>query len=267
MSMTINSWLKQAQITLETAGITTARLDCLVLLEDVSNHDRSWILAYPDYELQGSEIEILNTKIAQRATHLPLAYLRGKAEFYGREFQVTPHTLVPRPETETLIELLKSLNLAPGTRLLDVGTGSGAIAITAYLELQGVHVSACDIDPECLEVARSNAAGLDAEVHFFESDLLTRTEPQDAVVANLPYVPDNFEINLAASHEPRHALFGGPDGLDLYRRMFEQLADAPARYVLTESLPPQHETLAAIAKAAGFSLDKTDDFIQLFSRN
>jgi release factor glutamine methyltransferase len=264
--MTTSSWLKQAQSQLEAAGIATARLDCLVLLEDAIGHDRSWILTYPDHKLQGSEIEYLDTKIARRAEHVPLAYLRGHAEFYGREFQVTPHTLVPRPETESLIELLKGLGLTPGTRLLDVGTGSGAIAITAYLELQGVYVSACDIDPECLNVARSNAAGLDAEVHFFESDLLGAAEPQDVVMANLPYVPDNFEINLAASHEPRHALFGGVDGLDLYRRMFDQLAGTSNRYVLTESLPPQHAELATIAKAAGFSLEKTDDFIQLFER-
>jgi release factor glutamine methyltransferase len=264
--MTISSWLQTAQKRLTDAGIATARLDCLVLLEDATGHDRSWLLAYPDHELQRSEIENLDTKVAQRAEHMPLAYLRGRAEFYGRDFQVTPHTLVPRPETESLIELLKGLQLAPGSRLLDVGTGSGAIAITAQLELQDIRVSACDIDPDALGVARSNAASLDADVHFFESDLLDAADTYDVVVANLPYVPDNFQINLAASHEPRHALFGGAGGLDLYRRMFEQLRDLPTRYVLTESLPPQHELLTEIAKVAGFSLQKTDDFIQLFSR-
>jgi len=264
--MTVSSWLTQAQATLKAAGVTTARLDCLVLLEDATGHDRSWLLTYPDYELQGSEVKKLNTKIAQRAEHVPLAYLRGRAEFYGRDFLVTPHTLVPRPETESMIELLKGLRLAPGTRLLDVGTGSGAIAITAYLELSGVQVSACDIDLEALNVAGRNAASLDAEVHFFESDLLAAAEPSGVIAANLPYVPDNFEINLAASHEPRHALFGGTDGLDPYRRLFAQLIDQPTTYVLTESLPPQHESLDAIAKATGFSLEKTDDFIQLFHR-
>lgn len=264
--MTISSWLQTAQKRLKDADIATARLDALVLLGDELQKDKSWLLTYPDHELQGYEIKNLDTKVAQRAEHVPLAYLRGRAEFYGREFRVTPHTLVPRPETETIIELTKSLHLTPGTRVLDVGTGSGAIAITAYLELQDIRVSACDIDPEALSVARSNAAGLDAEVHFFESDLLASAESHDVILANLPYVPDNFQINLAASHEPRHALFGGPDGLDLYRRMFAQLADLPTQFVLTESLPPQHESLVEIAKAAGFALQKTDDFIQLFSR-
>ncbi len=266
--MLVNEWLKASESKLKAEGISTARLDCLVILEDQFQKDRAWLLSHPDEILQGSVLESLNTKIVQRAKHIPLAYIRGHAEFYGREFIVTTHTLVPRPETEAIIELLKTLDLPAQPRILDVGTGSGCIAITAALELPNAQVSACDIDPECLNIAQQNTAKLGAHVTFFESNLLQLAGAQDVLLANLPYVPDNFQINTAATHEPRHALFGGPDGLDLYRKMFEQIvaSDWKPRYVLTESLPPQHEVLATIAKAASFHLQKTDDFIQLFER-
>lgn len=264
--MRISEWLQTAEAQLSEAGISTARLDCLVLLSDELERDKSWLLSHPEHELQGSEIEDLNTKIVQRCQHAPLAYLRGHAEFYGRKFVVNEHTLVPRPETETMIELVKALDLPAVTTILDVGTGSGCIAITAALELPSARVSACDIDADCLRTARANAEKLHADVTPLQSDLLDRTKACDVILANLPYVPDNFQINTAATHEPQHALFGGPDGLDLYRRMFEQIKanNWKPRYILTESLPPQHEALAAIAKAAGFTLQQTDDFIQVF---
>lgn len=285
--MRSGEWLADTTQALMSAGITTARLDCLILLEDVTGKDRAWLLAHPEHELQGSEIENLSTKIAQRANHMPLAYIREHAEFYGRTFAVNPHTLIPRPETEAMIDVLKTLDLLTGSQILDVGTGSGCIAITTALELPNMIVSGCDIDPECVSAAQQNAAALGANVQFFESDLLVPREAQspivaDVILANLPYVPDNFQINTAATHEPRHALFGGSDGLDLYRRMFAQTQERSADslktkqspvqplsrqplYVLTESLPPQHEALSAIAGAANYRLQKTNDFIQLFA--
>ncbi|MEJ0073077.1 MAG: HemK/PrmC family methyltransferase [Candidatus Saccharibacteria bacterium] len=305
--MKIADWLKQSQTTLKDAGISTARLDCLVLLEDSTRKNRAWLLSHAEEQLQIEMVEKLNTKIVQRAQHMPLAYIRGKAEFYGREFAVNEHTLVPRPETETMIELLKSLfspsrhpeldsgssqkdsaggtttkldsslrwndNMSdeqktpgPGTCILDVGTGSGCIAITAALELPDTFVQACDIDAKCLETAGLNAEKLGANVHVYESDLLSHVGACDILLCNLPYVPDDFAINTAATHEPKHALFGGKDGLDMYRTMFDQIEanDWKPRYILTESLPPQHTELAGIAKAVGFALSKTDDFIQLF---
>jgi len=266
--MTVSDWLRQAQANLEAAKVDTARLDCLVLLADELDKDKGWLLSHPEYELQGSILKILNTKVTQRATHTPLAYIRGHAEFYGRDFMVNPHTLVPRPETESIIELVKSLEPAAGTRILDIGTGSGCIAITTALEIPNAEVSACDIDKNCLETAQQNAQNLGATVTFFASDLLSQATPQDILLANLPYVPDNFQINTAATHEPRHALFGGPDGLDLYRTLFAQLTEAgwPPQYVLAESLPFQHKALDKIAQLADFTLHTTDGFIQLFKR-
>ncbi|HSX30944.1 MAG TPA: HemK/PrmC family methyltransferase [Candidatus Saccharimonadales bacterium] len=293
--MTLSDWLKQAQAQLEGSGIATARLDCLVLLADALERDKSWLLSHAEYALQGPDLKMLNTKVAQRAKHTPLAYIRGHAEFYGREFAVNAHTLVPRPETEAMIDVLKDLvsrhpeqseGSSPGSNdrsfayaqddenitLADIGTGSGAIAITAKLELPQTHVIATDIDKNCLKTAEHNARSLGVDItllHGFllqplrDSSLVTR---DSIILANLPYVPDNFQINTAATHEPRRALFGGPDGLDLYRQLFRQansLATKPV-CILTESLPPQHEMLAEIAKAAGYQLQQTNDFIQLF---
>ncbi|HSX15537.1 MAG TPA: peptide chain release factor N(5)-glutamine methyltransferase [Candidatus Saccharimonadales bacterium] len=277
--MKISDWLQSTTKQLLKAGISTARLDCLVLLADELERDKSWLLSHADDELQGSILEKLNTKIVQRAQHVPLAYIRGHAEFYGRKFAVNPHTLVPRPETETMVECLKALfprhQARDGTgtiTIIDIGTGSGAIAITAKLELPQAAVVATDIDKQCLETARANAAELGADVSFLRGNLL---EPLldmkvglggSTILCNLPYVPDNFQINTAASHEPRHALFGGTDGLDLYRELFAQLNSLTAKplFILAESLPPQHELLTKIALAAGYELQQTDDFVQLF---
>src|SRR5579875_2334673 len=105
--MNTTAWLANATAQLNAANVPTARLDCLVLLENATGKDRAWLLSHPELELQGSVLKKLNTKIVQRAQHVPLAYIRGKAEFYGHELAVNAHTLVPRPETETMIDMLK----------------------------------------------------------------------------------------------------------------------------------------------------------------
>ena len=172
-STTVSEWLSQSQNRLETAGIETARLDSLVLLSDELGHDKAWVLAHPDYILQGSVLKKLNTKIAQRNNHIPLAYIRGKNEFYGREFMVNKHVLVPRPESESMIDLLKRF-VGPDSRttIIDVGTGSGCLAITAKLELTNSTVVALDSSHECLLIAKQNATKLVADITFLESDLL-----------------------------------------------------------------------------------------------
>jgi release factor glutamine methyltransferase len=262
----VSEFLTDATSLLLEAGISTARLDCIVLLEDELQKDRAWILAHPEHDIPTSSLERLSKQLSRRTAHVPLAYIRGKTEFYGREFEVTNHTLVPRPETETMIECLKSLSLPEQTRLVDVGTGSGCIAISAALELPGLEVLACDIDLECLAVAERNAHKLEAKVTFMQSNLIERVNDCDVIGANLPYVPNDYSINTAATHEPSHAIFGGTNGLDLYKQLFRQITqmESDPRYVLTESLPFQHRELAGIAKAASYTMSNSDDFIQLF---
>lgn len=281
--MTIGEWTKKATDLLQDAKIATARLDALVLLEDATKKDRAWLLAHPEQELESKNANKLEMFLLRRAKHEPLAYIRGKSEFYGREFIVNTHTLEPRPETETMIELLlkrvesKKFQVES---IVDVGTGSGCIAITAALELPNTQVYAIDIDEKCLEVAQANAKALRANVTLRQGNLLEplltggwRQEAGDwFILTNLPYVPEDHKINHAATYEPRHAIFGGKDGLDLYRELFTQvheLADSmqPPRMILTESLPSQHDAVSKIAQNHGYTLDRTDDFIQAFRKS
>lgn len=266
--MYVNEWLKTATSRLTEAGIATAELDALILLEDCLHKNRANILAHLDEALNSEQISQLNVQIAHRAGHEPLAYIRGKTEFYGRKFIINKNVLEPRPETEAMIDLLKKLPNEARKTVIDVGTGSGAIAITAAIELLEVQVIATDIDPKCLEVARQNCEKHKATVDLRQTDLIDGVEvpAHTAILANLPYVPNDFGINKAALHEPHVAIFGGDDGLDLYRQLFTQLSQAKHRptYVLTESLPFQHQTLVDVARQFGYSLEKTDDFIQLF---
>lgn len=271
--MKVDHWLDSASRTLETAGIGSARLDCLILLEDELKKDRSWILAHPETILQNSAVRNLNKKLALRKKHEPLAYIRGFTEFHSRKFQVDKSVLEPRPESETMIELLKQLVdsgkllVNSGTTIADIGTGSGALAITAKLEFPVAKVIATDIDKACLIVARKNAKSLKAAIEFVHGDLLQPLSTSiSTVLANLPYVPDHYHINEAAAMEPAIAIFGGPDGLDLYRKMFAQIGsmENKPRHILTESLPPQHKKLKEIAENSGYILLDSCDLIQIF---
>lgn len=268
--MRINDWLFTASASLQESSISTARLDCLVLLEDCLQKDRAFILAHPELELSAKQLAVLQQQLTRRSSHEPLAYIRGKTEFYGREFFIDERVLEPRPESETMIDLLKELG-TPAVNIADIGTGSGALAITAQLELPEARVAAVDIDPSCLSVAAKNAAFHEGSIELFPGDLLQPFLQKscnfvpDVLLCNLPYVPDSFQINRAATHEPALALFGGPDGLDVYRTLFTQAAKLPKKpVILTESLPPQHPALTDIATSYGYRQKVEDDFIQLF---
>lgn len=266
--MTIGDFLNQATARLRNANIETARLDTLVLLEDTLKQDRSLLLAHPEQSIPDRDFTKLNYFITQRISHTPLAYIRGKAMFYGREFIVNNQVLVPRAETETLIDLLKSSPLSVAPYLVDIGTGSGCIGITAALELPGSQVVLVDNDPSALTVAKKNVEQFNLSVQLKLNDLLEGLAEQkfDAILANLPYVPQTYAINKAATFEPPQALFSGADGLDHYRKLWQELAimTAPPRYIFTESMPDQHKALAGIARQAGYMQDTTQDFIQRF---
>lgn len=263
----VDKWLEQAAAKLSVAGIGSARLDCLILLEDVTGRNRAWLLAHPELELKASELNRLNKQLARRAAHEPLAYIRGFTEFYGRRFKVNHRVLEPRPESETMIELLKKLTLPHDAKIADVGTGSGCLGITAALELPGSHVDLFDIDASAVAVARHNAEMHELHLRIEKRDLLRSSHTEyDAVLANLPYVPDHFTINPAAAREPKIAIFGGKDGLSVYRRLFEQVQGFkhPPHFILTEALPPQHHELSEVALKSGYRLNRTQDFIQIF---
>lgn len=268
--MTIEAFLRSATKQLSDSGIITARLDCLVLLEDALNQSRASILAHPEQKISSAQIEALQKSITRRCAHEPLAYIRGHAPFFGRSFIVTPDVLVPRPETEILIEVfLQHIPTSKSLKVADIGTGSGCIGITIALERTNTNVDVYDISPKALAVAKRNAEQLDALVGTFKSDLLESLQGSyDVLVANLPYVPTNFPINTAATHEPKLALFAGVDGLRDYQTFWQQLASVRQEptFVLTEAFPSQHHYLATLARQNGYALEFIQDFTQLFVR-
>ncbi|MCA9323771.1 peptide chain release factor N(5)-glutamine methyltransferase [Candidatus Saccharibacteria bacterium] len=266
--MTIQQWLLNTIAILEKSEIPTPRLDAELLLAGCLEKDRSWLHAHPETTLNDMQIKKLAALIERRALHEPIAYIRSKQEFYGRDFLVSPHTLTPRPETETLIELALKVIQQHGIKsVADIGTGSGCIIISLALEANGPQkYTGYDISESAIKVAQKNAEKLKAEVVFEQDDITQSTKhawrSSDLIVANLPYVPEDFHINLAATHEPDFAIFGGEDGLYYYRHLFSQLQGS--RFVITESLPMQHKTLKDIAALANYKEVESQDLIQVF---
>lgn len=267
--MNVGNWLAVATKILQAAGIETARLDALVLLEDTLEKGRASLLAHPEQLLTDSQIIRLNNFITQRKTHLPLAYIRGKAPFYGRNFYVSPAVLVPRPETEEIITQLLATapSLPKAPVIVDVGTGSGCIGITAKLELPAARVLLLDIDERALAIARKNAKKHNVSIEVRRTNLLEGiVEPVDIILANLPYVPEAYPINQAATHEPKLALFSGADGLDAYRAFWQQIGALPQQsaHIIIEALPQQSETLRTLASQYRYKVASASDFVQHF---
>lgn len=212
------------------------QLDAQVLLSSLLNLGRAVLLAYPERELTAEQRARYTAWVDAAASGVPLSYLTGRRAFYRHEFAVTPDVLIPRPETEHLVEAALEWvrQRAPdggGFTLVDVGTGSGAIALSLAAELPAAVVHATDISPAALDMARRNAEQFRlSSVRFHQGDLLDALPANlhpDLIAANLPYIPAAMLNTLSvARHEPRLALDGGPDGLDLIRRL---LAQAPGR--------------------------------------
>ena len=223
--MTLQTALLQGQKLLADAGILAPRLTAEVLLAHAIGCSRSWLFAHADQELKELWWIHYGRYLHQRLSGTPTQYITGSQEFYGRDFRVTPAVLIPRPETEHLIETALKFN--PGI-ILDIGTGSGAIAVTLALETKA-RVLATDVSQPALTIARENAVRLNAEVDFIRCDLGSALPDAsfDMVVSNPPYVPESDRAEMqreVRDHEPGLALFAGPDGLDIYRRLIPEAA-------------------------------------------
>ena len=228
----VDSTLRWATARLRTAGVDSPRLDAEILLAHVLTVDRAHVLAHPERSLRATESARYRQLVVRRARHEPVPYLVGHQEFYGLDFRVGPAVLIPRPETELLVEAAIALGCASETRpwiVADVGTGSGAIAISLAVNVPHARVYATDVSAEALAVAEENRHrhGVGERVTLLRGHLLTPLpEPVDCIVANLPYVSraewESLPIGIAA-YEPRLALDGGPDGLE---RIDELLASA-----------------------------------------
>jgi len=284
-AQTVSALLASATQRLRDSGSPSPRLDAELLLGFILRTDRAGLLAHPDIALGPGHVRQFEEGVARRVTGEPVAYIRGIKEFYGFAFAIDHRALIPRPETEVLVDvalariagLLTSAPRPAGTPPLliaDVGTGSGAIALSLALECRRrryeghVRLVAADVDEKALSLARENgvAHAVADMVEFAHADLVPPSDrPYDLIVANLPYIPSAVvpELPVAASFEPAHALDGGADGLAVIARLLEVLPAelAPGRLALLEIGADQAERLAGVAghKLPGWPLSIHSD--------
>lgn len=224
------AWAKEQLV-----GSESASLDAQLLLAETLVTERTVILAHPERELKANEEVLFRQVVERRVRGEPLAYILGKRAFYDREFRVTPATLIPRPETEVLLEAALESVVADGqgVTVADVGTGCGALAICFAALKSGAHVYASDIREEALSIARQNGEAHGVRVEWEKGDLLQPWLESgvqlDRIVANLPYIATGELLGLEVSaYEPWMALDGGEDGLMVIRRLLAQLPQACA---------------------------------------
>lgn len=214
---------------LTTSGVPSPRLNAELLLMFVLGCDRAYLFAHPERELTDEESSRYDAALAERSRGVPAQYITGHQEFWGMDFVVTPAVLIPRPETEHVIEtVLELAGTNSSARIVDVGTGSGCIAVALAKELPRAEIHATDLSPAALEIARANAARhqLESRIHFQQTDLLGGVAPPlDMVVSNPPYVgeseADQVQLEVR-KFEPRSAVFSGPSGTEVVARLIRQ---------------------------------------------
>lgn len=272
----IATWLERATRQLGDAGIPSARLDAELLLAHTLRKPRTWLHGHQDDSLEARQIEIANARLDLRIDRVPVAYIIGHKEFYGRRFKVTTATLIPRPESEAIIELLNEVIPRNARiisdrplRLVDVGTGSGNLGITAKLQHPELEVTLIDTSRHALTVAEENAQELHANVTLLQSNLLSSYPfAADIIIANLPYVDPTWPTSPETRHEPADALFASQHGLDLIYELLIQTREklAISGKLILEADPTQHEAIIKRASEYGLVLDKIQDYAILLDK-
>jgi release factor glutamine methyltransferase len=244
--------LDSAVIALGAAGVDTPRLDAEVLLAHALGVDRLAMLADGRATVQGPAVRAFQNAVRRRSVERePVAYITGVKGFRHLDLHVDARVLIPRPETETLVEA--ALGLPQSARVVDVGTGSGAVALALKDERPDLAVTATDVSEEALAVARANAARLGLDVCFVPADLLEGVGELDAVVSNPPYVEEGADLPPEiVRHEPAEALYAGLDGLAVVRRLVAQAGEREAAFLAVEVGAGQALAVEELARAAGF---------------
>lgn len=268
--LSIADFLAISTKALSKAGIASAKLDSELILAHILRRSREWLLAHDAVTLTQPQQRQARQLLLQRTQHQPIAYLTGRRDFYGHSFLVNEQVLVPRPESEVILAILDELMQANHPRtVLDVGTGSGCLAISIKLAHPDLAVSACDISESALPVARLNAARLlpsCQQVKFYQSDLLSDLpvgSQFDLIVANLPYLsPGHDGLSPELAYEPATALYADDDGLSLIKQL---ITTAPARlttggYLLLEMNTDQIETAVNYATGYRYQVIKQEPF-------
>ncbi len=240
-----------ATASLAEVGCESPRLDAELLLAYVLGVDRAQLVMRSEEEAGPDERTHYLALLSRRASREPVAYILGHKEFRHLNLAVDPRVLIPRPETELLVEV--GLTLPQGARVADVGTGSGAVALALKQERPDLDLVGVDVSSGALSVARMNSQRLGLQVEWVQGDLLADVAC-DAVLANLPYVADDDLLPPeVALYEPRGALLGGKDGLDLVRRLIEQVGERPGVILVALEIgSTQAEATSALVEEAGF---------------
>lgn len=250
--MTVSEALRLAQ------RLGVDRLDAQLLLAELLQRDRAWLISHDDATLSNAQALRIGDQFRQRAAGVPFAYLVGRQDFHGLTLTVTPDTLIPRPDTETLVDwALELLAALPGTpRVVDLGTGSGAIALAIKHRHPAAQVQAIDLSPGALAVARGNAERLGLDVAFHQGDWWQPLAGQrfELIVSNPPYIAGEDRHLPALRHEPLSALTPGGDGLSALQLLIEGAPDhlQPGGWLLLEHGFDQAEPVAAALRARGF---------------
>lgn len=251
--MNISTWLINATKQLKDIGIESARLDAELILAETIRKPRTYLHAHLDQELDPRRVDIAEARLTLRIDRVPLAYIVGHKEFYGREFLVSPQVLIPRPESEDMITMLLEVaadDISPVKTLIDIGTGSGCLGITAKLERPDISVSLSDTSPQALNVAKNNADRLGAVVNPRVQNLLSgQIEPLNYILANLPYVDNTWETSPETCYEPKQALFAQNHGLALIFKLIEQAPRVLQSngWLILEADPEQHSKIIDFA--------------------
>jgi release factor glutamine methyltransferase len=262
--MTFRDWLSKGEADLSAGPHPDrARRDAEMLLLHHVGKTRAWLLTHRDDAFGGCAAISYAAMLKRRLAGEPVQYITGECGFYGLPFRVTPAVLIPRPETEHLVETALSLvTRFAYPRILDIGTGSGAVAISLAHDWSEAQITATDLSHLALEIARENAKrlGFANRIRFLEGDLLAPLagESFDLIVSNPPYLPETERDTLSVEvrdYEPPRALFAGADGLDVYRRLIPVAfaALAPGGFLALEIGFGQHSAVAALLESAGFS--------------
>lgn len=278
MGDTAENWLKKAAQKLQNAGIASAQLDAELILARALKIERTTLHANPQKKISKLKLFHANNWLNRRARRVPLAYIFSEKEFYGRDFFVNQNVLVPRPETETLVEITKRISeqiyaekAGEKVKILDVGTGSGIIPVTLAAELgEKVAVCASDISLKALSVANLNAKRiLGHEIPLFISDLLAKIPSEilqeiEIITANLPYVNREW-INFAEAnelhHEPQIALYAEDGGIELIKKLIQQTEICPKlKFLVLEADPEQFAEIETFTAKFGFSNSETQNY-------
>jgi release factor glutamine methyltransferase len=265
--MTVKQALIQAQERLR--DIPGARLDSELLLAHVLGKNRTWLTAHSEDILTQAHTESFEELVAKRADRTPVVQLTNTREFYGLDLYIDENVLTPRVETETMVDW--AIKYAPrDSKLIDIGTGSGALAVAIKKHRPDLEVWATDVSEKELAVAKKNIAKHKLNINCVQSDLFASIrEKFSTVVTNLPYLRDDAELMPEVQKEPAVALFGGEDGLDIYRRFLTQLPNhlEPGGYVFTECDTWQQVDLIEEAAKIGLNRIEEDRFILGFRLN